>query len=154
LPKAIWKHATVTESKFSSLCKDQVYDIMFDNPDMTETDYFIMRNCIHNETVGLHNRYLKSSPNDVTFDDKVVGEILDELAKLMKPHYDGPLTLSEFMANKKGKLANRYKNAVIDVKDNGFDIKRHSKITAFVKNEIYSEKKPPRMIMGRDPRLN
>jgi len=113
-----------------------------------------MRNCIHNETIGLHNRYLKASSNEVTYDSNIVEGIIDELAAKMKPNYSGPMSLGEFMAGKKGKLGMRYKNAVLDVKKNGFDPIKHSKITAFVKNEIYAEKKPPRMIMGRDPRYN
>lgn len=112
-----------------------------------------MQQCHHNDVVGLSNRYLKDTQNDVTFDENIFNECLDELCDLLKPHFDGPISLSDFMAMKSGKLGNRYRKAANDLKD-GFDFTKDFDIKAFIKNEKYAELKPPRMIMGRDPKFN
>lgn len=113
-----------------------------------------MRNCHHNDVVGLRNRYLKEASNRFTADVNLINIILDELADKLRPHFTGPCSLREFIQDKKGALRKRYDDAARRVLKNGFDLNKHSKIGAFIKNEIYNEVKPPRMIMGRDPRFN
>jgi len=148
-----WKNAKTQVNKFSCLCKDVTYASLFKNPDFEQQPIYIMRNCIHNEDIGLHNRYLKETPND-TYDANIFNQCLDELVTELKKHWVAPLSLAESMSDKKGKLRKRYDDAARSVLEYGFNAKRDSTITAFVKNEIYNELKPPRMIMGRNPKFN
>lgn len=113
-----------------------------------------MNNCVHNEYVGLHNRYLKHASNGLSYDKSIVNSILDELVAEFKPGWTGPLTLTEFMDTKKGAMLSRYSSAVRKVNAGGFDIRKHNTTSAFVKNELYEEVKPPRMIINRDTRFN
>lgn len=63
--------------------------------------------------------------------------------------------LHEFLLSKKGQLGRRYNKAVGQLIKQGYDAKRNSAITMFVKKEkYYDSTKSPRMIMGRDPRFN
>jgi len=130
----------------------QNYEIIFDSP--VSGDTIIMSNCSCNDVVGLHNRYLKETPNVYNIDKKILDEILDDLVSLLKPHFNGPISLSQFMNNKKGKLRGRYDDACKNVLRNGFNIWKDNNINAFIKNEIYDENKPPRMIMGRNTKFN
>lgn len=150
-----WKHAS-THVPYLPLreCQQNNYPIMFPNPNICDSEMYIMTSCVHNDVVGLRNRYLRDNPNCFTADATVINRIIDELADKLRPHFTGKLSLREFLDEKKGKLRRRYEDAARKVYDNGFNIERHSDVQAFIKNEIYSEKKPPRMIMGRDPRFN
>jgi len=66
-----------------------------------------------------------------------------------------PFESQTFLSSKKGKLRQRYKNALDKIINRGFDCARDSDISAFVKNERYYEQgKSPRMIMGRNPIFN
>lgn len=154
LPLADWKYAK-TGSEFSTrFCTQQRYEVLYENPSTDKIPTYIMRNCCHNDLVGLRNRYLKETEFTFSADRCLVSTILDELADKLRPYFTGPCTLREFMQDKKGALRKRYNDAATKVMKKGFDLNKHSKIGAFIKNEIYNEVKPPRMIMGRDPRFN
>lgn len=113
-----------------------------------------MATCVHNDIVGLKNRYLKTSTHDFTANITSVNRILDELCHKLRPNFSGPISLEEFVSSKKGKLATRYKSSVNEILTGRFDVEKSSRIKAFIKNELYDELKPPRMIMGRDPAFN
>jgi hypothetical protein len=116
-----------------------------------------MRNCVHNDVIGLSNRYLKSDDNKLTYDRDLVEDIVAKLANDIKALNGGiltPLSLEEFLATRRGGARKRYASAIHDIVNEGYDPLKHSKIKAFIKNEKYAEEKPPRMIMGRDPRFN
>jgi len=114
-----------------------------------------MNNCKCNDYVGLCNRYLKEARNNLSYDVDVVEKILDELCIKLKSNFKAPLTIKEFLTNKKGKLGCRYVKAAQEVIRDGFNLWQDNDIRAFIKNEIYDdESKPPRMIMGRNPKFN
>jgi len=151
----IWKHAAAYVPYLPLReCQIKNYPIMFPNPNINDGEMYIMSSCVHNDIVGLRNRYLRDNPNCFAANTTVINKIVDELADNLRPHYTGKLSLREFLDEKKGKLRRRYEDAARKIYENGFAIERHSDVQAFIKNEIYSEKKPPRMIMGRDPRFN
>jgi len=159
-PIAAWKRATIGElpqnDKFgrTNFCISREYPILFKAPLFKPRDTFIMNNCVHNSYVGLRNRYLKETGNDVTFDREIVEQLLDEFVEKVKPHFNGRIDLKEFLEPKTGQLRQRYDEACAKVYKNGFNVKKMNKISAFIKNELYDEVKAPRMIMGRDPRFN
>lgn len=114
-----------------------------------------MTSCYHNSLIGLKNRYLKEAAPSLTYDVKIVEQILDKLCIDLKPHYNGQETLNHFLNKKKGKLGARYDNCARNILNNHFDLYKHNKVQAFIKDEIYNDDtKPPRMIMGRDPKFN
>jgi len=156
LPSADWKRSKISIKVCDKLCTPKQYRVMFDNPsDHGRTaQRFIMLPCIHNDVVGLSNRYLKKTDNDYRANDKIVNSILDELANAMRKSWVGPKNLTDVLECKSSGRIRRYHNAANDVYNNGFNIEKHSKVSAFIKNEVYDECKPPRMIMGRDPRFN
>lgn len=136
-------------------CDCKLFPVLFGNPNIENKPCIIMTTCSHNSFIGLKNRYLKEAAPSLTYDVDIVEKILDKLCEELKPHYDGPLSLSTFINNKKGKLGSRYDNAATKILKNGYDIYKHNQMQAFIKNEIYNDDtKPPRMIMGRDPRFN
>lgn len=126
---------------------------MFDLPSQLVGDVFVMRNCKHNEKVGLFNRYLKDTPNMSKIDWALVDIILDELYQKCMVNYVKS-TSTHFLTSKTGKLGCRYNKAAIEILEKGFDLSRDSQIKYFVKNEKYNELKAPRGIMGRDPKFN
>jgi hypothetical protein len=97
---------------------------------------------------------LKESANEFNVDMGILDLLLDELANDLRPHFHGRMELSQFMSHKKGKLLGRYDDACRSVLKNGFNIWKDNNISAFIKNEIYDEDKPPRMIMGRNTKFN
>lgn len=113
-----------------------------------------MSNCAHNELVGLRNRYLKQIPYNLEYNKKIVKQIVYELATRLKPHFEGTQTLKEFFDGRSGGMKKRYFDAVLKIGETGFRINKHNKCGAFIKNELYDELKPPRMIINRDPRFN
>jgi len=125
-----------------------------------------MRDCVHNEEIGLRNRYLRDIGQPESYDTALVDEILVELAGLIKQQNGGALleipTLHEFYESRTGHSKQRLGKALQTVADTGFDPLKCSKIKAFIKNEKYSldeltdpesQIKDPRIIMGRDPRF-
>jgi hypothetical protein len=112
-----------------------------------------MTSCCHNEFVGFRNRYLKDVPHNTTYCKRILDKCILELVTLLKPHFEGKLTTQQFLEGKVGKLGVRYVKAFRDIQQKGFCKTRHSKCSAFVKNELYDELKPPRMIINRDPRF-
>lgn len=151
---AEWKKPKCKCNVVNKDCRSRKYEVIYDTPRMMRKNLFIMNNCMHNEYVGLHNRYLKETNNTCTYNRAVVDNILDELVMELKPHWDGILTLEEFMDTKKGKLYTRYSDAVRKINKNGYNVNKHNTTSAFVKNELYDEVKPPRMIINRDTRFN
>jgi len=117
-----------------------------------------MRNCCHNDVVGLANRYCKVSDNSINYDLGIVNGILDELAQHILRANGGsrmkPITLLDFLDSRSGHSKQRYYKAFSKMQKRQFDPVKDSGIKAFIKNEKYSEHKPPREIMGRDPVFN
>lgn len=151
---ARWKRSVCEKSKLDIDCRPPKYEIIYDIPKLIKQDKYIMHNCHHNEFIGLRNRYLKSTQNEVTYDTNIVEKILDELCDKMRPYWVRPATLQEYMDDKKGKLWKRYADTIKKINETGFDLSKHSGTSAFVKNELYDELKPPRMIINRDTRFN
>lgn len=151
---APWKHAVVSDNCCDLRCSAFEFPVIFGNPNVETKPTIVMTNCAHNSVVGLRNRYLKVAAEKLSYDRSLVENILDELCSLLKPHYTGPVTLQGFLAGKKGKLAARYDQAARKVLHSGFNVYKNNKMQAFIKDEIYNEDKPPRMIMGRDPTFN
>lgn len=152
-PMAAWKYPTIIK-KCGEFCETRSYEKIYKIPRIIEEDRFIMSNCSHNEFVGFRNRYLKEMANNTTYITSIVEKILDYLADKMKPFYNGPISLQEFLSGKKGKLKKRYVDNFRKIQTSGFDLKRNGDCSAFVKNELYSELKPPRLIINRDPRFS
>jgi len=156
LPTAPWKHVTTIIKHSEKLCREQSYPVMFPDPSLhgRTAERFIMTSCVHNDIVGLRNRYMKEPPTK--FGPKhpeLFQQAIDELVAALKPNFKGVKPLKDLLAKKRGKLRKRYDDAARNILDNGFHLEKHSKIKAFIKNEVYNECKPPRMIMGRDPRF-
>jgi len=117
----------------------------------------MMRSCAHNEVVGLANRYMRDVPSKPTYDRAIVEQCIDELAVILEKANGGPfvpLTIAEFIQGREGYSKRRYLRAADHMARHGVDVYRGSGIKAFVKREFYSERKAPRMIMGRDPIFN
>lgn len=126
---------------------------MLNLPLVEEDHVFVMRNCHHNDIVALHNRYLKDTPK-MTVKRKTLNKYVDEFLDKIKPHFEGKITIGDFIKTKKGKLRQRYLQALHEIKKDGFDLQRDNDIKMFIKNERYSELKPPRAIMGRNTKFN
>ncbi len=156
LPIAPWKYAKIKTRYTRTLCAPKTYHYLFPNPNPSARtrELFVMTSCAHNDVVGLRNRYFKETVHDFKPDEKILAHVLDVLCDKLRPHFQGPLSLEEFLGRKKGAMARRYDDAGFAVLKDGYDPTKHSKISAFIKNEAYDELKPPRMIMGRDPRFN
>jgi hypothetical protein len=156
LESAKWKNVKIdlTNYKLGFQCRTEKYYQMFPNPNISQTPMLVMNNCLCNDIVGLHNRYLKISCNDFIVDKTLFCDVVDELISLLRPNFNGPMSLVDFLNTKTGNLKTRYSSAIFDVHNNGFKPEKHNRIDAFIKNEIYHELKPPRMIMGRDTRFN
>lgn len=150
---AAWKYPTILKKK-GEFCETRAYEKIYKIPRIIEEDRFIMSNCCHNEYVGFRNRYLKVMDNNTTYITGVVDKILDVLAAKLKPHYKGPISLNQFLEGKKGKLRKRYVDNFYKIQKNGFNINSDGNCSAFVKNELYSELKPPRLIINRDPKFS
>jgi len=117
-----------------------------------------MRNCTHNDVVGFSNRWFPDNGFECSYDRNLVEKLLDEFAdhiiKLNGGKKLRPLTLEEFLGTRSGHSKRRYVRAFNTILAKGFDPIKCSLIEVFIKNEKYSEFKPPRMILGRDPRFN
>jgi len=114
-----------------------------------------MANCRHNVTESLKCRYLKNTPEIGTLDMDLVMSIISQLSNEMKKHYKPEYSFSKFVKAKTGVVRKRYLKAYKQLLKGTRNLKKISKIKAFVKEErYYEEGKAPRMIMGRDPRFN
>jgi hypothetical protein len=156
LPMASWKAAKV-DGSCAWQCKESEVLRCFVIPHFDKVEPLVMRNCCHNDMAALRNRYLKESDNDVCYEETIVDDILEELACDILDVNGGlisPFSLPEFVQTRTGSARKRYDKAVQQVQSRGFDPLRDSKIKCFIKNEKYSEMKPPRAIMGRDPVFN
>lgn len=151
-PMAPWKLPHIVELK-TQFCSSRSYEKIYKIPRILQEERYIMSNCAHNEYVGLRNRYLKKMDNNTTYISSVVDHILDKLAEQLKPHYNGPISLDEFLQGKKGKLRKRYLDCFDKIFKKGFDLEKDGDCSAFVKNELYSEIKPPRLIINRNPKF-
>lgn len=113
-----------------------------------------MQHCAHNVYRSLEQRYFKATPAPGGLDFGLVRRIVDDLVERVRPHMQN-FDAANFLLRKKGALRRRYHSAYEKLVKNGLDLKRDSKISAFVKNERYFEEgKAPRMIMGRNPIFN
>nr|WRQ65558.1 RNA-dependent RNA polymerase [Tolivirales sp.] len=149
---APWK-LPVLISLQGQFCVPKAYEKIYKVPKILQEDRFIMSNCCHNEYVGLRNRYLKKMDNNTTYVSEIVERVLDELAGKLKPHYSGPISLESFLNGKKGRLRKRYLDCFDSIDKRGFDLEKDGDCSAFVKNELYSEVKPPRLIINRNPKF-
>jgi hypothetical protein len=153
-PIADWKKGWTKVHVDAKPCNPRKYPIMFPDPSFNKGERFIMTPCYHNDVVGLRNRYLKTSQNDFTADKNLINKILDELAEKLRPHFSGPIPLTEFLEVKTGALRKRYEDAAKKTLTTGYSLAKNNRIKAFIKNELYDELKPPRMIMGREVQFN
>lgn len=125
-----------------------------------------MRDCHHNDLVGLRNRYLRDIGKEPCYDSKLVREIVLELASLIRDKIGGGLLqipdLQEFYSSRTGNSKQRLGKAITSVIERGFDSSRDMRIKAFGKVECYEFDdeqefdaivKEPRLIMGRDPKF-
>jgi len=151
-PMAPWKLPELIRIS-GQFCNSKAYEKIYKIPRILQEDRYIMSNCAHNEYVGLRNRYLKKMDNNTTYVTEIVEKILDDLACKLKPHYSGPTKLKEFIDGKKGKLRKRYVDCYEKISRNGFDLEKDGDCSAFVKNELYNEIKPPRLIINRNPKF-
>jgi len=157
-PIAKWKLASATSNHVTSLeslvCKDQNYVRAFTIPGFSD-EPVVYKSCLGNEYAALHNRYLKDTPQmhiDVDTFELVYQELKTLLLK------DGPIkpiSIEDFLMTKKGALGNRYLQAAQETFVAGFNFKRDSKVSPFIKNEKYFDAtKPPRLVYSRDPKFN
>jgi len=150
---ASWKYPTLCQRK-GVFCETKEYEKIYKVPKLLEEERYIMSNCCHNEYVGFRNRYLKVMDNNTTYMTDIVDKILDDLADKLKPHYNGPIKLNDFLIGKKGRLRRRYVDSFNEIDKDGFNIERDGDCSAFVKNELYNELKPPRLIINRNPKFS
>jgi len=156
LPSAPWKYTTLLLKQHERFCNPTKYPVMFPDPSLhgKTADRYIMTSCEHNDVVGLKNRYMKVSANRFNIKHPhLFRQAVSELVELLAPHFNGIKSLNELLDKKRGRLRKRYNDAATDILKHGFHLEKHSKVKAFIKNEVYNEMKPPRMIMGRDPRF-
>jgi hypothetical protein len=156
-PLAKWKNAhvkplNISEFKLQKRCKHTSYIKALTLP-VEQEEVLVMRNCHHNDIAALHNRYLKETPK-LTISSRIIAQYCDEFISLVRPYFTGKSSIHNFISGKKGKLRTRYLEALHKIKSDGFDLKKDSGIKMFIKNERYNEVKPPRAIMGRDPKFN
>jgi len=156
-PFASWKHATVTNNDYAmrSLdCKGAFYKC-FDLNFLGRLPVTVMTNCQHNEMNSFHQRYLKETPEMAKLDWSLIDRIINNLANELRPHFNGPIGIEEFLGDKKGRMGSRYTKAYNDVYNHRRTLKDISGMSAFIKLEKYNDPtKSPRFIMGRDPRFN
>lgn len=150
---ADWKLPFVQEPEQHD-CGSSKYEYIYELPETLFREKFIMNNCAHNEFVGFRNRYLKEMQHDLDYDFDLVEIILDDLCRELQPHFEGKQSVSKFFDSRSGNMKKRYMEAIDNVDQFGFRLFKHNKCSAFVKNELYDEIKPPRMIINRDPRFN
>jgi hypothetical protein len=116
----------------------------------------VMGNCHHNVLDSLDRRYLKDTPepNLQELDMDLINRIINDLVARVRQKIQ-PFDVNAFMLKKKGRLRKRYLRAYLEILKDGFDLKKHSNIAAFVKLERYFKLgKAPRMILGRNPKFN
>jgi len=158
-PFATWKRAMIStgDNNQKSLRCEGVVHKFFEFEFFEKMPVIVMTNCQHNEVNSFHQRYLKETGEFEynKLDDDLVESIIEELAKKLRPHFDGPITINQFLEDKKGRLGVRYSKAYNDLFSNRRGLREISRMTAFIKKEKYNDKtKSPRFIMGRDPRFN
>jgi len=159
-PFGKWKYPVLLRnfgfSKFNDeqFCETMKFPVLYKLHQNEPQERFCMNNCYHNSYVGLRNRYLKEDTNTLTYDRKIMEQIVDELADLLRPHLGNFPSLDEIVATRSGTAKARYVEAIHKISQNGFNPLKNSRISAFIKRELYDEDKTPRMIMGRDPRFN
>nr|WRQ65156.1 RNA-dependent RNA polymerase [Tolivirales sp.]WRQ65715.1 RNA-dependent RNA polymerase [Tolivirales sp.] len=116
-----------------------------------------MHNCVHNQVESMHKRYLRDTPDvqPKNLNFHLIMRIVKYLAAKVKEVYNPAFNFHQYVASKPGSSRRRFLKAYNQLLRGTNDLKKISKITAFVKNERYFEEgKAPRMIMGRDPRFN
>ncbi len=112
------------------------------------------------------NRLTKPPDHPITYDRKTFLGVIEEMAAKLKLYFELWPT-DEFMKRKGGKLRKRYDDTAVDILENGYEPKKHSRISMFLKVEDYGDEgsifkpaggkhkcKDPRMISNRDTRFN
>jgi hypothetical protein len=156
---AKWKEASVTLTnavKSNRACRSHKYLEWSGVPLLHRNETIVMANCQHNVFNSIHNRYLMDPGCSVkrSLDFKFVYKIVDDLVERLRPLIR-PFDEDAFLHSKKGHSRRRYVRAYTQIQKLGFDVNKHTNISAFVKTErYYKAGKAPRMILGRDPRFN
>jgi len=157
---ADWKKAALTYRELPWLKNlnkcDEVYYSGIPAPSSCLTsETFVNAGCPHNQYVAFHQRYLKETPNVGKLFMPLLNRIITSISNKMAKSLDGEITnCQEQFSSMRGPLLSRYVKAAKQVTQNGFNAQRDSKIKTFIKNERYFEFKPPRLILGRDPKFN
>lgn len=155
-PTAPWKAASVsTRTEFVNIvCKQQPYVSAFVIPSIVPRFKPIVYNsCLGNEVAAMYNRYFPETP-EVNLDLGTFYQCLEELCSLIEKDPIKPMDFIEFLETKRGSLGRRYRKACDELLDDGFDLRKDSKVTPFVKNEKYLvDGKPPRLVYSRDPKF-
>jgi hypothetical protein len=167
MPIADWKKVYLSKpsTKLIDMRCSGNYIKAFDLPNLLRPNPLVYTNCCHNELVSFNQRLTRETKplrlEQVNF--RVLNDCIDRLVDSMLPHFEcGKYSIEKVIYDKKGKIANRYRKAYIDLYNEDRGINDISRIKGFLKNEKYHCKddytvankvKSPRMIMGRDPRF-
>jgi len=140
-PFAEWKHAAVGTGDNSpkSLSCEGKFHKFFDIKFFEQMPVIVMTACQHNEINSFHQRYLRQTPELGKLDYNLINEIITQLAKELRPYFNGPITIQEFLKDKKGKLANRYRTSYNKLYNHKKDFKDISRMSTFIKNEKYND---------------
>lgn len=157
-PFAKWKNANLRVKPGYGKTKNCDQSFYKTIPDLLkersqQPEQVVHSNCCHNEYVAWHMRYLKETPELGRLDPILLNKIIESLSSKMAENLSKPCLFTDFIGDKKGPLRSRYIRAANKLARDGYD-SSCSVIKAFIKNERYFEEKPPRLILGRDPRFN
>jgi len=155
---AKWKHAKLNNRRVTDIrdlpCKPKPYVRAFEFPKfLTTKEPLVHTNCLGNEEVALRNRFLKKTP-DMSLNTDVLEQCYTELMHELKKTKIERMSVEDFLEGKKGKLGLRYQKAAQQLLDDGLDLVKDTKVSPFIKNEKYFEKKPPRLVYSRDFKFN
>jgi hypothetical protein len=157
-PIAKWKCAKlidkgVTDHKAIS-CKKGVFVEAFKLPFNRVGPPTVFTSCSGNEIAGFRNRYLKPT-EPLRLKKDVLNTAINDFLEIITPHFDSKIAYEDFLNAKHGQLGQRYLRATKQLLEKGFDVRRDSKVTPFVKKEkIFDDTKPPRLVYARDPIFN
>jgi len=137
-------------------CVSKSFDVYWRLPECFRQPVYIMTPCSHNEFVGLRGRMLKETEHRYSIDQTLVSQILDEIAAMIKFEQCDvtPLSLTVALSNVPSSKLLRYESAINDIYERGCAGPKFAENSAFVKTEIYSEMKCPRIITNVNPEFN
>jgi len=135
-------------------CVEKKFDALWKLPDIFAKERIIMTGCCHNEYVGLRSRMLKDMPNRYNLPSKLLNHILDELGPMFNENLEQPVSLQHVVEGMPGDKRQRYYNTCDKVWSRGGRSSDWASCDAFVKTEVYSALKAPRIIMNVNPEFN